>query len=220
MTETTNPNSLKGLIEEERRTARSRCPRFTHDFVNTTVEERKEREVREAWRSRLIQGFKDVVKQSLENCRSPKSLLAIPYKLANDYFIGTNAVMRVIISDEVNPERIAHLEELITKVWMGCRIYQPTYDDVFRYFNRVKGTVGDLKDCTVGECYWLLELSKLIGCTLSISSREIEKVLAVKDSVNEIDFTRILDRQNEDDKTVLEAMFKQYQELETVFRRL
>lgn len=219
MTETTNPTSLKSLIEEEHRTARrAGCVPW---FDNTlTEEQRREREIRETWRYRLQSAIHTLCRETLRLRPSPKYLLALPFKLANNDTFGTNAVMRAIVSDSVCAERIAHLEELFSDLWPTSMAFMPGPEDVFGYFDRVQGRVDDLKSCTLAECYWLMEISKWAYCFLSDSGQEIEKAFAVKDSVNELDFTRVLDRHAlGEDRPTLEAAFKQYEALEKVLRR-
>lgn len=208
--------SLVDLIKQEQETSpHLRCRPFISEAeAKMTPEERDEQQKRQQMRWKLQFMFRNCFEGVLITSLRPKCLLALPYALANNNDIGTNAVMQTIFSDKVSQERIAHVEELERKIWQGSRIYSPGINALLEHFQRMSCYISRVTNCTVAECYWLMEICTWAGCIIPSFGVRMNEVLAVRNDVAELDFNRILDPKDYNDKATLEAVRNQYEILD------
>lgn len=218
---TNETKSLQQLADEERRDRPGQrismgMPGLGDKYKDMTAEERAAEDQRQRQRSdvafTLQQFFGNIAKQAVV---FPMRLIALPEKLANDYVLGSNVGLRIVLDPEgvTQPSLIEDLKTQLLQYnsdFLVPGLAETTVKLGYRDYLGMKTTLA--------EVYWLFELCSWLQCLTPMFSNVLSETTKDKKVADE-DFSRKLELSGAD-SMLCEAMRQQYATLERLLHRL
>lgn len=187
--------------------------------ANMSAEEIERDNTIMANRQRLRSVIQDFFGEAANRVSSSMLLLCVPDMIAHHNVLGSNAAMRLVLSEE--PDNTEHVGEFLT-VLSGALQYMPARARLAQKLSRNYNAHSR----TLAECYWLYEMCSYLGIGNSFFGNMISQVLFGKDVVlGEIDFTKVLSPGSQatnqtKEQILFDLTTKQYEELESLLSRM
>jgi hypothetical protein len=221
--ENSTPVTLTELAQQEAiKRMRGPRPMSTDDRerqANMSPEEIERENTIMANRQRLRAVIQDFFGEAANRVSSPMLLLCVPDMIAHHNVLGSNAAMRLVLSEE--PDNTEHVGEFLT-VLSSALQYLPVRARLAQKLARNYNSHSR----TLAECYWLYEMCSYLGIGNSFFGNMISQVLFSSDvKLEEIDFTKVLSAGTQaavqtKEQILFDLTTQQYAELENLLSRM
>lgn len=170
-------------------------------------------------RSNFTYGIKKCFELYDRKLRGPMALLCLPAILAQDYsFFGSNALLHAIISETASPER-HEISRAFAYALIDDKVRHLPVSSYIEISNK-RMSLYNMPTFTLGECYWLFQLSQHMRLTTKEFSDQVYSAIWVYNTFPDIDFTQPLDSNHPRQLELTKATIEQYNNMFQALQRL
>lgn len=197
----------------ERRCKNGRGPQPDPEWVKLSREEREEWEETRRMNADAMAPFNTFLSNIIRDCTRWPWLLCVPKMMTNDYLLGTNIAMRVIIPGNHSEYRY-HAIKALHESYRNA-----SGPSAMEYIRWVRDRSAD-SPRNLAECFWLLKLAQHLECALPEFEKTIDDALRIWESPEELEFIEPFDLSSPRGKLLQLRSGLQYEALEALLRQL